>query len=107
MATRSSILARRIPKDRGAWWVINLRAVYINIKYMTSSNSLFNLFALKEKSPDSIQMTGILPPVEGTSPQPICFLPRLVPFSMSATNLLEKTMTENENSTPPMEPGNI
>ena len=21
MATRSSILARRIPKDRGAWWV--------------------------------------------------------------------------------------
>ncbi|XP_020769337.1 X-linked retinitis pigmentosa GTPase regulator isoform X4 [Odocoileus virginianus] len=58
----------------------------------------------REKSPDSIRMTGTLPPVEGTSPQPICFLPRLVPFSMSATNLLEKTMTENENSTPPMEP---
>ncbi|XP_065771288.1 X-linked retinitis pigmentosa GTPase regulator isoform X1 [Muntiacus reevesi] len=58
----------------------------------------------REKSPDSIRMTGTLPPVEGTSPQPICFLPRLVPFSMSATNLLEKTMTENENSTPPVEP---
>ncbi|KAB0353405.1 hypothetical protein FD755_023892, partial [Muntiacus reevesi] len=58
----------------------------------------------REKSPDSIRMMGTLPPVEGTSPQPICFLPRLVPFSMSATNLLEKTMTENENSTPPVEP---
>ncbi|XP_060991911.1 X-linked retinitis pigmentosa GTPase regulator isoform X3 [Dama dama] len=58
----------------------------------------------REKSPDSIRMTGTLPPVEGTSPQPICFLPRLVPFSMSATNLLEKMMTENENSPPPMEP---
>ncbi|XP_043315002.1 X-linked retinitis pigmentosa GTPase regulator isoform X1 [Cervus elaphus] len=58
----------------------------------------------REKSPDSIRMTGTLPPVEGTSPQPICFLPRLVPFSMSTTNLLEKMMTENENSPPPMEP---
>uniref|UniRef100_A0A452FBQ7 X-linked retinitis pigmentosa GTPase regulator n=1 Tax=Capra hircus TaxID=9925 RepID=A0A452FBQ7_CAPHI len=58
----------------------------------------------REKSPDSIRMTGTLPPVEGTSPQPICFSPHLIPFSMSASNLLEKTISENENSMPPMEP---
>ncbi|XP_040122245.1 X-linked retinitis pigmentosa GTPase regulator isoform X2 [Oryx dammah] len=58
----------------------------------------------REKSPDSIRMTDTLPPVEGTSPQPICFSPHLIPFSMSASNLLEKTIHENENSMPPMEP---
>ncbi|XP_006072374.4 X-linked retinitis pigmentosa GTPase regulator isoform X2 [Bubalus bubalis] len=59
---------------------------------------------VREKSPDSLRMTGILPPVEGTSPQPICFLPHLIPFSMSASNLLEKMICEDENSMPPMEP---
>ncbi|MXQ96880.1 hypothetical protein E5288_WYG009939 [Bos mutus] len=58
----------------------------------------------REKSPDSLRMTGILPPVEGTSPQPICFSPHLIPFSMSASNLLERTICEDENSMPPMEP---
>uniref|UniRef100_A0A8B9YEV9 X-linked retinitis pigmentosa GTPase regulator n=2 Tax=Bovinae TaxID=27592 RepID=A0A8B9YEV9_BOSMU len=58
----------------------------------------------REKSPDSLRMTGILPPVEGTSPQPICFSPHLIPFSMSASNLLERTICKDENSMPPMEP---
>ncbi|XP_055293963.1 X-linked retinitis pigmentosa GTPase regulator isoform X2 [Moschus berezovskii] len=58
----------------------------------------------REKSPDSIRSIGTLPPVEGTSPQPIRALPRFIPFSMSASNLLEKMMPENENSMPPMEP---
>nr|AAI34575.1 RPGR protein [Bos taurus] len=58
----------------------------------------------REKSPDSLRMTGILPPVEGTSPQPICFSPHLIPFSMSASNLLVRTICEDENSMPPMEP---
>ncbi|XP_057573681.1 X-linked retinitis pigmentosa GTPase regulator isoform X2 [Hippopotamus amphibius kiboko] len=58
----------------------------------------------REKSPDSVRMTGTLPPIEGTLVPPVCFSPRPVPCYMSATNLLEKMMPNEESPMQPIKP---
>ncbi|XP_037368433.1 X-linked retinitis pigmentosa GTPase regulator isoform X5 [Talpa occidentalis] len=57
----------------------------------------------REKSPDSMRMTQILPPVEGTSVPPVCFSPSLVPFCPPASPLPEK-MPEKGDDSQPIEP---
>lgn len=84
----------------------NWGVVSINTKHITSCNSLFNLFILKEKSPDSFQMTRTLPPIEGTSVPPVCFSPSPLPFYMSASNWPGRMVLEKEDPVQPAEPGN-
>lgn len=79
----------------------NWRVVYVNIKYITSSNIWFNLFILKEKSPDSIQMTRMLLPPK----QPVGFPPSSVPSPMSTSILPEEMISEKKGPMQPTEPG--
>lgn len=72
--------------------------------YVIQSDSLFNLFVLKEKSPDLIQMMQTLPPLEDTSTVPAYFSPALVPLSLSVSNLSDKS---SYDPVEPLEPGNI
>ncbi|XP_028338590.1 X-linked retinitis pigmentosa GTPase regulator isoform X4 [Physeter macrocephalus] len=85
-------------------------ATSVPISDLTSGNVLQRSLSARvrrrerEKSPDSIQMAGTLPPIAGTLVPTVCFPPRSVPFSMSTTNLLEKMMPDKEGPMPPMEP---
>ncbi|XP_036295378.1 X-linked retinitis pigmentosa GTPase regulator isoform X4 [Pipistrellus kuhlii] len=80
-----------------------------SISDLTSGNILHRSLSARvrrrerEKSPDSLQMTQILPPIKGTLGSPVCFSPSLVPFCISTNNLSGK-MTEKEDSMKPMEP---
>ncbi|XP_040324782.1 X-linked retinitis pigmentosa GTPase regulator isoform X5 [Herpailurus yagouaroundi] len=58
----------------------------------------------REKSPDSFRVTRTLPPVEGIPVPPVCFSPFPFPFHMSAINLPETMIPEDEDLTQPMEP---
>uniref|UniRef100_A0A8C9JAI7 X-linked retinitis pigmentosa GTPase regulator n=1 Tax=Panthera tigris altaica TaxID=74533 RepID=A0A8C9JAI7_PANTA len=58
----------------------------------------------REKSPDSFRITRTLPPLEGNPVPPVCFSPIPVPFHMSAINLPETMIPEDEDLMQPMEP---
>uniref|UniRef100_A0A8C8YBY1 RCC1-like domain-containing protein n=1 Tax=Panthera leo TaxID=9689 RepID=A0A8C8YBY1_PANLE len=58
----------------------------------------------REKSPDSFRITRTLPPLEGNPVPPVCFYPIPVPFHMSAINLPETMIPEDEDLMQPMEP---
>ncbi|XP_061033979.1 X-linked retinitis pigmentosa GTPase regulator isoform X2 [Eubalaena glacialis] len=85
-------------------------ATSLPISDLTSGNVLQRSLSARvrrrerEKSSDSIQTTGTLPPIAGTLVPPVCFSPCSVPFCMSTTNLLEKMMPDKEGPMPPMEP---
>ncbi|XP_027983529.2 X-linked retinitis pigmentosa GTPase regulator isoform X1 [Eptesicus fuscus] len=80
-----------------------------SISDLTSGNILHRSLSARvrrrerAKSPDSLQMTQILPPIKGTLGSPVCFSPSLVPFCIFTNNLSGK-MTEKEDSMKPMEP---
>ncbi|CAK6449889.1 unnamed protein product [Pipistrellus nathusii] len=79
-----------------------------SISDLTSGNILHRSLSARvrrrerEKSPDSLQMTQILPPIKGTPGSPVCFSPSLVPFCIFTNNLSGK-MTEKEDFMKPME----
>ncbi|XP_068388866.1 X-linked retinitis pigmentosa GTPase regulator isoform X4 [Eschrichtius robustus] len=85
-------------------------ATSLPISDLTSGNVLQRSLSARvrrrerEKSSDSIQTTGTLPPIAGTLVPPVCSSPRSVPFCMPTTNLLEKMMPDKEGPMPPMEP---
>ncbi|KAM9042964.1 LOW QUALITY PROTEIN: X-linked retinitis pigmentosa GTPase regulator [Megaptera novaeangliae] len=85
-------------------------ATSLPISDLTSGNVLQRSLSARvrrrerEKSSDSIQTTGTLPPIAGTLVPPVCSSPRSVPFCMPTTNLLEKMMPDKEDPMPPMEP---
>ncbi|XP_045327677.1 X-linked retinitis pigmentosa GTPase regulator isoform X4 [Leopardus geoffroyi] len=58
----------------------------------------------REKSPDSFRITQTLPPLEGIPVPPVCFSPVPFPFHMSAINLPETMIPEDEDLMQPMEP---
>uniref|UniRef100_A0ABI7VTV5 RCC1-like domain-containing protein n=1 Tax=Felis catus TaxID=9685 RepID=A0ABI7VTV5_FELCA len=58
----------------------------------------------REKSPDSFRITRTLPPLEGIPVPPVCFSPIPFPFHMSAINLPETMIPEDEDLMQPMEP---
>ncbi|VFV19901.1 x-linked retinitis pigmentosa gtpase regulator [Lynx pardinus] len=58
----------------------------------------------REKSPDSFRITRTLPPLEGIPVPPVCFPPIPFPFYMSAINLPETMIPEDEDLMQPMEP---
>ncbi|KAM6143229.1 X-linked retinitis pigmentosa GTPase regulator [Erethizon dorsatum] len=71
---------------------------------LTSGNVLHRTLAARlrrrerERFPDPIQMMPTLPPLEGTATAPAFSSPALVPFSLSVSNLSEKSTFD------PMEP---
>ncbi|XP_057393754.1 X-linked retinitis pigmentosa GTPase regulator isoform X13 [Balaenoptera acutorostrata] len=85
-------------------------ATSLPISDLTSGNVLQRSLSARvrrrerEKSSDSIQTTGTLPPIAGTLVPPVCSSPHSVPFCMPTTNLLEKMMPDKEGPMPPMEP---
>ncbi|XP_025790309.1 X-linked retinitis pigmentosa GTPase regulator [Puma concolor] len=58
----------------------------------------------REKSPDSFRITRTLPPLEGIPVPPVCFSSIPFPFHMSAVNLPETMIPEDEDLMQPMEP---
>ncbi|XP_026909921.1 X-linked retinitis pigmentosa GTPase regulator isoform X4 [Acinonyx jubatus] len=58
----------------------------------------------REKSPDSFRITRTLPPLEGIPVPPVFFSPIPFPFHMSAINLPETMIPEDEDLMQPMEP---
>ncbi|XP_030160833.1 X-linked retinitis pigmentosa GTPase regulator isoform X3 [Lynx canadensis] len=58
----------------------------------------------REKSPDSFRITRTLPPLEGIPVPPVRFPPIPFPFHMSAINLPETMIPEDEDLMQPMEP---
>uniref|UniRef100_A0ABI7VW38 RCC1-like domain-containing protein n=1 Tax=Felis catus TaxID=9685 RepID=A0ABI7VW38_FELCA len=70
----------------------------------TLCSHFLRFIAQLEKSPDSFRITRTLPPLEGIPVPPVCFSPIPFPFHMSAINLPETMIPEDEDLMQPMEP---
>lgn len=85
-------------------------AASLPISHLTSGNVLRRTLSARvrrrerEKSPDSLQMTQTLPPIEGTLEPPVHFDSSSVPLCISTSELPEKTITKEEDSMMPMKP---
>ncbi|XP_036082773.1 X-linked retinitis pigmentosa GTPase regulator isoform X7 [Rousettus aegyptiacus] len=85
-------------------------AASLPISHLTSGNVLRRTLSARvrrrerEKSPDSLQMTQTLPPIEGTLEPPVHFDSSSVPLCISTSELPEKTITKEEDSMMPMNP---
>ena len=62
MATHSSILAWRIPMDRGAWWLLSIGSQKVTRNWVTMHNTTHTV---KIQGADSLEKTLMLGKIEG------------------------------------------